>query len=410
MFNLVFMERYKIKGFAFFLIGLGVAIEKGVFLAIAALLAVVVAFFDRQGFSNIHNKYFNKTFILFLLYVGTLAFLCLMNWNMQDLKMVLRYIEKIASFLIVYILLGKTKNAFIFGSMGFIIGVLIGEASVLLEFFTKTSLFNNRFGGVYGHPNSLGSVMELTIPFLIFAIYEYRNKVCYACLGVFALLSSCTCLFLSGSRGAQLAVIGEICILFAIYCYRRFKIQSYSKYITISLLIIAALILLFIHYSPRKYDFERILLWTAAWQMFLDHPVSGVGYADWNSVYKAAYISPLAKEPELPHCHNLYLHLLSTTGVIGTAAYFSFLFGQIKMTVKNSFIEYKLLGSNLNISDMFGAIICGMLIHNAVDINAILRYYLLKIFFIWALCCVRFQELDDYALVTTAANPENRLP
>ena len=131
MFNLVFMERYNIKGLAFFLIGLGVAIEKGVFLAIAALIALVIAFFDRQGFSNIHNKYFNKTLILFLIYVGTLALLCLMNWDIHDLKLVLRNFEKIASFLIVYLLLGKTKNAFLFGSLGFIIGVLMGEASVL---------------------------------------------------------------------------------------------------------------------------------------------------------------------------------------------------------------------------------------------------------------------------------------
>ncbi|MDY2636564.1 MAG: O-antigen ligase family protein [Phascolarctobacterium sp.] len=408
MFNLVFMERYNIKGLAFFLIGLGVAIEKGVFLAIAALIALVIAFFDRQGFSNIHNKYFNKTLILFLIYVGTLALLCLMNWDIHDLKLVLRNFEKIASFLIVYLLLGKTKNAFLFGSLGFIIGVLMGEASVLQGYFAQTSLLDNRFGGTYGHPNSLGSVMELTIPFLIYAIYKFRDRLYYACIGGVTLLSSCACLLISGSRGAQLAVIGEICVLLAIYCYRRYKIKSCSKCILLASFAIAALILLFIHYSPRKYDFERVLLWRAAWEMFLDHPVVGVGYDDWNSVYKTAYISPLAKEPDLPHCHNFYLHLLSTTGIIGTIAYFSFLFGQIKMTIKNSINEYKLFDSNLNIADMFGAIICGMLIHNAVDINVIWRYYMLKMFFFWALCCLRFQELEDYDFVTPEVNLANR--
>lgn len=398
MIELCGFEKNKVKQGAMFLIGLGVAIEKGAFLAVAAIVALSVFLFDKHRLVNFHNKYFNKTMLLFLIYVGTIVAISLIQGDFHSIKMVLRDFEKIASFLIIYILLGKTEKAFFFGSLGFIIGILIGEATVVQSFIAKTSVFGNRYGGIYGHPNSLGGVMELAIPFLLFSIYQYREKAYYTVLTGIALFSSFFCLFASGSRGAILAVIGEFLTFFAIYFYRKLGIKSCKKYISIILLVGVVCLLIFVYFNHRGYDSERILLWTAAWQMFLDHPIIGVGFSNWKEIYQTTYISPLAKEPNLPHCHNFYLHILSTTGIVGTVAYFNLLIGQLKMSIRNSINEYKLLGTNINIGDMFGIIICGMLIHNVVEINAVWRFYLLKLFFFWALCCLRFKEIDKLAL------------
>lgn len=391
-------EKNTLNQIAIFLIGLGVAIEKGAFLAIAAIMALSVLLFDKCRLENFHNEYFNKTMLLFFIYVGTVVAISLIQGDFHSIKMVLRDFEKIASFLIIYILLGKTDKAFFFGSLGFIIGILIGESTVIQSVIAKTSFFGNRYGGIYGHPNSLGGVMELAIPFLLFSIYQYRKNVYYTILAGIALISSFFCLFASGSRGALLAVIGEICVLIAIYVYRKYKIQSLKKFVFSVILIVLICLLVFVKFHSRSYDSERLLLWTAAWQMFLDHPIIGVGFSNWKEIYQTTYISPLAKEPNLPHCHNFYLHILSTTGIVGTVAYFNLLIGQLKMSIRNSINEYKLLGTNINIGDMFGIIICGMLIHNVVEINAVWRFYLLKLFFFWALCCLRFKEIDKLAL------------
>jgi O-antigen ligase len=63
----------------------------------------------------------------------------------------------------------------------------------------------------------------------------------------------------------------------------------------------------------------RFIIWKVGWQMFTDHPVTGVGDSKLNEVYK------LYKEPErhgeATHLHNNFLMMLATTGIPGFAAY-----------------------------------------------------------------------------------------
>lgn len=70
--------------------------------------------------------------------------------------------------------------------------------------------------------------------------------------------------------------------------------------------------------------YERFLLWQSAYQMFLDHPVTGVGWSNFQKVYPTEYISPLAKEPNLVHAHNTFLQFLAECGLIGALAFLNF--------------------------------------------------------------------------------------
>ena len=393
MLNVSFRKTDALKAATFF-IGLGVAIGKGSFLYVAALLALIICIVKKETPYNLKNKWFRETTLLFCFYVGIVTLISLLQGDTHSAKMVIRSFDKITAFFIIYLLLGKLNNWFYFCSLGFILGVLFVESTVFYSFVYKTSNFGNRLTGMYGHPNSLGAVMELVIPFLFYFLYKYRDTYFKRVVTSIVLICSLLCLFGSGSRGALLAVIGESCIFVGIYIFRRFKIKSLKIYCAIVIILGVACLLGFIYFFPRGYDKERILLWSSTLKMFLDHPVLGVGFSNWEEMYRPFYISPLAKEPDLPHCHNLYLHLLSTTGIVGTIAYFALAFGQLRMAVLNSIKEYRKFGDMLNISDMYIAAVCGMLIHNFVDINAIQRFYLMKLFFFWALCCLRFEELE----------------
>lgn len=233
---------------------------------------------------------------------------------------------------------------------------------------------------------------ELTIPFLIFLVYEYRKQIKYAFpLGII-LLGTFICLYLSSSRGAMMAVAAEIMTVMFIYFYRKYQLHNWLKYAVITVLSIGIMLVLFAKCGARSYDSERILLWTAAWQMFLDHPLLGVGFSQWGDVYRASYLSPLAKEPMLPHPHNLYLFILSESGLLGFISYFIMVGGQIKIALQNSWRIFDKEGSFLNIADMFLILCVGMLIHNLVDVHAIHRYYLLVYFFFWGLCCLKLKK------------------
>ena len=77
-------------------------------------------------------------------------------------------------------------------------------------------------------------------------------------------------------------------------------------------------------YDNRSYDGERKLLWTAAYAMWSDHKVSGVGITTWNAVYRQKYISPKAREPHLDLPHNNIANFFSATGTLGGIGYLVF--------------------------------------------------------------------------------------
>ncbi len=64
---------------------------------------------------------------------------------------------------------------------------------------------------------------------------------------------------------------------------------------------------------------ERMAHWQAAGEMFVDHPLLGVGIGNYAAVYPA-YALPHWSDP-LGHAHNYYLNIAAEAGILGLAAY-----------------------------------------------------------------------------------------
>ena len=62
-------------------------------------------------------------------------------------------------------------------------------------------------------------------------------------------------------------------------------------------------------------------MWKSAWNMFLDHPVLGVGIGNYGAQYKNIYILPDAKEREQNHSHSSFMQYLAETGLVGFSAF-----------------------------------------------------------------------------------------
>ncbi len=62
-------------------------------------------------------------------------------------------------------------------------------------------------------------------------------------------------------------------------------------------------------------------MWQSAWNMFIDHPFTGVGLGNYTEQYYGKYISPSANELTVLHAHNNIMHLAATTGLLGVVAY-----------------------------------------------------------------------------------------
>lgn len=62
----------------------------------------------------------------------------------------------------------------------------------------------------------------------------------------------------------------------------------------------------------------RIACWSAAWELFVDHPLTGVGAGGFRSAANETSFAKTLDEPE--HAHSLYMHSLVSTGVFGGLA------------------------------------------------------------------------------------------
>lgn len=67
-------------------------------------------------------------------------------------------------------------------------------------------------------------------------------------------------------------------------------------------------------------NYERMLMWQSAYNMFIDHPVFGVGVGNYHEEYINNYRSPLSRE-DTWHPHNVLLAMLAQTGIVGGLSY-----------------------------------------------------------------------------------------
>ncbi len=179
--------------------------------------------------------------------------------------------------------------------------------------------------------NDYGLFLNCLIPigfFLGQAENDKRKKIIYY-------LGLCICVLgniATSSRGGFIGLLG----VGAFLLYK-------SKY-KLHTLILAGTIVLLVHsFAPQRYwdrmatiwteggeagtGKERVESWKAAWKIFLDHPILGVGpynYGAWLAE-KYAYENPHTMWGRV--AHSLYFTLLPEMGVVGTLLFLGILWG-----------------------------------------------------------------------------------
>lgn len=90
---------------------------------------------------------------------------------------------------------------------------------------------------------------------------------------------------------------------------------------------------------------SRISMWKVGWQMFLDHPLTGVADSHIKEIYQTYKIPEEASEGV--HLHNNLLMILATTGIFGfisfVGIFISILISQIKYYIKEKNVKIRML-------------------------------------------------------------------
>lgn len=193
--------------------------------------------------------------------------------------------------------------------------------------------------------NGLGTLLAMTLPIAQIKIINSKEKLLYYIFSFIIL----TGLILTMSQGAIIGlIVGEI-VLFILGDKKiRRQILTFG---IIGILILCAFIVhslivkdnLFSYFLTRldmqsSSKTERIYIWKSAWKMFLDHPITGVGFGSFSLAYPY-YKLPQARGQTMSFAHNLPLNLLAETGILGfitfTLLTLSFFWKGIKSYLKN---------------------------------------------------------------------------
>lgn len=188
---------------------------------------------------------------------------------------------------------------------------------------------------------AIAGIMCMVFPIVLVILCDKRfdRKLKHA--AVFTLTCTIIGLLSNNSRGAWLTcfVVGPV----AAWKY----IIQHVKYILAFVLVIGVVTGFFMSqptYSSRLLSVtnmttntsntHRLLLWRSCIDMYVDHPVGGIGLGNFQKIYENRYRYPDETE-HLSHAHNNFMHLLAETGTFGAVGYIGFVLYFLFTSFKN---------------------------------------------------------------------------
>ncbi len=266
----------------------------------------------------------NKWLVIFLLVILLSSFLA--YWPSISYT----YLEFFYTWVIIYFLIINIVNT---PQRFYIFFLLFCLASFKLSLHGAQVWVTRGFGfaswGITGPPGFFRNSGELSIQMLCFfpigyylytALKDRVRKWEKLVLALFFITPAMTILGAS-SRGAQVALLVQICIMFYKQIFRVKVLAGLGLFIF--------LVVTFLPEEQKerfrtmgddRTSEQRLLYWKNGIEMIKDHPALGVGYFNFIPYYNQHYSHELiVKEAELPH--NIFIQIATDTGLIGLLIY-----------------------------------------------------------------------------------------
>lgn len=198
-----------------------------------------------------------------------------------------------------------------------------------------------RVYGTFNQPNPYAGYINMSLPIAISLLLLGRNWATCILAGIAAILLGYA-EYLTRSNGGEIAI--AVAILFIVVVgFPRLRKLAATCGVGV-LILVAALLAGFIPQrltrpilsklglvaisftSPSAQDYstaERLSHWIAGINMFLDHPLTGVGIGNYGTAYGPYHITIFVNS--LDHAHNYYINTAAETGIIGLTTFVLFL-------------------------------------------------------------------------------------
>ncbi len=233
------------------------------------------------------------------------------------------------------------------------------------------------FSGAYRFQGSLGNAAYVTPYFIFIAGYiawlwhSAQTRLKAALFGILGLLLSGVFFVLSGTRGAFLGAVAGLGVAAVYYAWKQPRVRRYIVG-ALAIGIVAFGGLFALRNDPRiaalpgarflQLDFTqltaqtRFWTWNSAFQGFKDRPLLGYGPENFSVVFDKHFdprhFKPgVGGETWFDRAHNIVLDYLASTGIVGFAAWLSFIiliFVQVARVIRqrslSTFEEALLIG------------------------------------------------------------------
>lgn len=193
-------------------------------------------------------------------------------------------------------------------------------ANTGIGFLTSSGTVISRVTAGFVHPNLLGGFLVVLVPLCLgAAILERRGRLLFLAAAGLASLG----LYASFSRGA---LIGLACSSLLFVRGRRLMLLVPLLVLMLGLTAPKLLTERFANVTEHGGDVSsRVDIWRTAEEIWLQHPIAGVGLGNFPQAYAATRIPGKEFLPGLdlqppPHAHNIFLELLAEEGVLGFLA------------------------------------------------------------------------------------------
>jgi O-antigen ligase len=208
---------------------------------------------------------------------------------------------------------------------------LLCVAVLARELWNEPSLLHlretYRHALVTEHPNTLGFAMALVLPVLLAATARRRER---AAASAYAIAAGAVVL-VSFSRAAWLAMAASTLALALATRPSRHptaveRAAARAARVRVELAAVAALLLLLavvvLSRSRIGGDAQRLRILDTAWSLFLEHRLFGVGFGSGNleRLFTVRHLERHGESLFLFHSHDLYVDLLTGSGVVGAVA------------------------------------------------------------------------------------------
>ena len=259
---------------------------------------------------------------------------------------------------------------------------LVQAVSLSYAVFTGAQVVSvdTRATGIVIDPNLYAGYLVLIIPLVMAVGLSIRSRWALAASAV-ALVAFTVALIATLSRSGWIGVVVATVVLGVLLPKRRWSLIAVGAAIVVAVLASGGFGPMAARLGPNQDGPVAMLIsrwgvWSAAVAMAIDHPIFGVGVANFVNYYP-----DYGDSQALDHAHNIFLNMLAERGVLGLAA-----FGLVLVVMFRSLASaLRNAGSTVDRTLAAGliAVFGGYLAHSLLDVSYY-DYKILLLFWVMA--------------------------